>query len=243
MKSDESYRPTDAGKTAGRRWRPRLIKTGLPAKLALIHPSYLLSNPSTGLDPPSSQAQCALCSVRTTALSVRPAMPHPVPDIPGELLTDRNIAGHLSTKVAELCGLRNSKFPGAQPVSFTVQSLEMLETMDFWVCEKSDGVRVLVFIVMNGMTNNQEVWLVSSGNMCGHGLMQIDRKQRYFFIENLHFPHWEKEDHPLTDTILDGELVIDVDPKTGIVSRITRLTPYETDGRNVCVSTLSIYWC
>jgi mRNA guanylyltransferase len=87
-------------------------------------------------------------------------MPHPVPDIPGALLTDPQIAGHLSARVAELCGLRNSKFPGAQPVSFTGQSLEMLETMDFWVCEKSDGVRVLVFIVMNGMTMNQEVWLV-----------------------------------------------------------------------------------
>lgn len=31
----------------------------------------------------------------------------------------------------------------------------------FWVCEKSDGVRVLLFVVMNGMTGSQEVWLVS----------------------------------------------------------------------------------
>ncbi len=49
-------------------------------------------------------------------------------------------------------------------------------------------------------------------------LGQIDRKQRYFKIENLHFPHWEKRDDPLSDTILDGELVIDIDPKTGAVS-------------------------
>lgn len=33
--------------------------------------------------------------------------------------------------------------------------------MNFWVCEKSDGVRVLVFVVMNGGTGEQEVWLVS----------------------------------------------------------------------------------
>jgi mRNA guanylyltransferase len=49
----------------------------------------------------------------------------------------------------------------------------MLESMDFWVCEKSDGVRVLVFIVMNGMSGNQEVWLVSprvSGTIC-HALV------------------------------------------------------------------------
>lgn len=37
-------------------------------------------------------------------------------------------------------------------------------------------------------------------------------------MENLHFPHWEQNDNPLEDTILDGELVIDVDPKTGQVS-------------------------
>ena len=40
---------------------------------------------------------------------------------------------------------------------------------------------------------------------------QIDRKQRYFAIDNLHFTHWERPDDPLTDTILDGELVIDID--------------------------------
>lgn len=31
------------------------------------------------------------------------------------------------------------------------------------MCEKSDGVRVLVFVVMNGMSGSQEVWLVSLG--------------------------------------------------------------------------------
>ena len=144
-------------------------------------------------------------------------MHSPIPDIPGVLLTDPTIQGHLVQRVSELCGLRTSKFPGSQPVSFTSASLEMLETMDFWVCEKSDGVRVLVFIVMNGATGNQEVWLVS--HACGSKWLmgQIDRKQRYFSISDLHFPHWERRDDPLTDTILDGELVIDLDPKSGQV--------------------------
>lgn len=90
-------------------------------------------------------------------------MPGAVPDIPGQLLLDPTSHSFLSQRVAELCGLppNSTKFPGAQPVSMTVKSLEMLEKMDFWVCEKSDGVRVLVFIVMNGMSGNQEVWLVS----------------------------------------------------------------------------------
>lgn len=68
------------------------------------------------------------------------------------------------------------------------------------MCEKSDGVRILLFVVYNGLTGNQEVWL-------------IDRKQRYFLIDNLHFTHWQSDTDPLTDTILDGELVIDIDSR------------------------------
>jgi hypothetical protein len=32
----------------------------------------------------------------------------------------------------------------------------------FWVCEKSDGLRVLLIIVHRGTTGDQEVWLVST---------------------------------------------------------------------------------
>jgi mRNA guanylyltransferase len=86
-------------------------------------------------------------------------MPHPIPNIPGEPASP-DIAYHLSNRVAELCGLRQPKFPGSQPVSFTTDSLAMLENMDFWVCEKSDGVRVLLYVVLNPSTGEQEVWLV-----------------------------------------------------------------------------------
>lgn len=85
----------------------------------------------------------------------------PIPDIPGELLEDDNIRGHLNNHISTLCHLSHSKFPGSQPVSFSLASLELLESLDFWVCEKSDGVRVLVFIVMNNLVGQQEVWLVS----------------------------------------------------------------------------------
>jgi mRNA guanylyltransferase len=87
----------------------------------------------------------------------------PIPDIPGQELLDPQILAFLSSRLSDLCNLnsRTSKFPGSQPVSFTMDSLKMLEDMDFWVCEKSDGVRVLVFVIMNGMTGEQEVWLVS----------------------------------------------------------------------------------
>lgn len=130
----------------------------------------------------------------------------PVPErIPGQLITDNQHLYFLKQHLANLCGLRGSqRFPGSQPVSFTHKSLELLETEDFWVCEKSDGVRVMALIVVKGTPQGpaQEVYF-------------IDRKDEFFLIENLTFPHYENPNRLLKDTVVDGELVIDVDPKTG----------------------------
>ncbi|ORX39688.1 hypothetical protein BD324DRAFT_227683 [Kockovaella imperatae] len=128
--------------------------------------------------------------------------PWPVPDPPGERLTDPAIHHFLLARVAELCGLSRAKFPGSQPVSFNVSSIEeKLMKYDFWTCEKSDGQRLLIVIVVNSATEEQETWL-------------LDRKEQFYKVSGLHFPYWESPDLPLRDTIIDGELVIDEDPKT-----------------------------
>lgn len=128
-------------------------------------------------------------------------------------------------------------FPGSQPVSFEHSSLELLEQekcallpshsayidvkCSFWVCEKSDGVRVLVFIVTPG-DGMQEVYLVRSSPsafVCQEGLRgaQIDRKDDFYQVGGFYFPHWLDPKNGLSNTLLDGELVIDVDRKTGQV--------------------------
>lgn len=90
-------------------------------------------------------------------------MPHPIPDIPGDKVQPDP---QMVEWFYQLCGVadrgRSPPFPGAQPVSFSRESLSMLEEMDFWVCEKSDGVRLLIFINVNPHTRQQETWLVSS---------------------------------------------------------------------------------
>jgi len=131
----------------------------------------------------------------------------PVPDsIPGIPVYDTAegeylfaLKGHL----ANLCQLKNTRFPGSQPVSFRRESLDALEREDFWVCEKSDGVRVLVMITGNRV--QQDVYL-------------IDRKEEFYHLPGLSFPNKPNADNPgrmLSDTVLDGELVIDVDGQTG----------------------------
>lgn len=81
--------------------------------------------------------------------------------------------------------------------------MESLKNDDFWVCEKSDGQRVLVLIVVPHATMKQEVYL-------------IDRKNNYHRISGLCFPN---QDHTCpkakqnggqrNHTLLDGELVVD----------------------------------
>ncbi|KAF5026649.1 hypothetical protein F66182_1275 [Fusarium sp. NRRL 66182] len=100
-------------------------------------------------------------------------------------------------EVAELLRRSQTGFPGAQPVSFARQHLEELTKKDYYVCEKSDGIRYLLYSTEDGAGN--EV----------HYL--IDRKNDYWFItnRNLHFPLENSQEAFHTNTLVDGELVWD----------------------------------
>jgi mRNA guanylyltransferase len=98
---------------------------------------------------------------------------------------------------------RNLNFPGAQPVSFARRHLEELTQRDYYVCEKSDGMRYLLY-----STRDDE-----GGEL--HYL--IDRKNDYWFIppNTIHFPIPNDETGFHTDTLIDGELVFDTLPNGG----------------------------
>lgn len=128
--------------------------------------------------------------------------PSTAPAIPGQQV-DQDVENVLRQHVAFLCGATNQKFPGSQPVSFGAHHLTALESEDYWVCEKSDGVRVLLLIVINPRFQRQETYL-------------IDRHNRYYEQTGLPFPHWANPADNLQDTLLDCELVEDVDARTQI---------------------------
>ena len=116
-----------------------------------------------------------------------------IPDIPGTRVPPRS--DHetwLKSVVAGLCHLDHDRhvrcsrvavlsdtgfrFPGSQPISFSLDHLNELEKKEcvalspsrcladspssYWVCEKSDGIRVLFFL-QTDPTGSQAVYLVS----------------------------------------------------------------------------------
>ncbi|KLO18624.1 mRNA capping enzyme, alpha subunit [Schizopora paradoxa] len=149
-------------------------------------------------------------------------MPHipQVPELPGDVAPP-DFAFRLRAVVAQLCNLQNDRFPGSQPVSFAQKDLDVLEKEDYWVCEKSDGVRVLFFVHTIPENNAQEVYL-------------INRHNEYRLLNGFFFPHHENPHKPLGSTILDGELVIDTDPRTGQSTlRMLAFDCLVIDGQNV----------
>ncbi|KAK9454704.1 mRNA capping enzyme, catalytic domain-containing protein [Dipodascopsis uninucleata] len=117
-----------------------------------------------------------------------------VPSIPG-IKAPPQYADGLRQVVARLLRRKNTNFPGAQPVSFNKSHIkENLEKEDYFVCEKSDGIRCLMFLTQEG--ENEATYL-------------IDRKNDYYYVQGLHFPLQDNVQRFHTDCIVDGELVLD----------------------------------
>ncbi|KAG0670441.1 Dcp1p-Dcp2p decapping enzyme complex alpha subunit [Maudiozyma exigua] len=131
------------------------------------------------------------------------------PEIPG-IVQPGNVTQDLKSIV---CKLLNSPkpiktFPGSQPVSFQHSDIQdKLLAQDYYVCEKTDGLRVLMLIIVNNMTGEQ-------------GCFMIDRENNYYMVSGFRFPRLpskKKEEllETLQDgTLLDGELVIQTNPLT-----------------------------
>ncbi|KAK5127913.1 hypothetical protein LTR85_005030 [Meristemomyces frigidus] len=103
--------------------------------------------------------------------------------------------------VADLLRRPTTNFPGAQPVSFARHHIEELQKRDYYLCEKTDGIRCLLYLTQfideHGQVNEMQ--------------FLIDRKNDYYFIarEAMHIPP-EGDDLGAfhTGTVLDGELVL-----------------------------------
>ncbi|KAL2752658.1 hypothetical protein ACRALDRAFT_1044680 [Sodiomyces alcalophilus JCM 7366] len=123
----------------------------------------------------------------------------PIQDIaePG-IRMRREFLPALRREVANLLHRNQTGFPGAQPVSFARRHLQELREKDYFVCEKSDGIRYLLYLTEEN--GRETVYL-------------IDRKNDFWHVGNTsaHFPLKDDMQAFHTRTIIDGELVIDVE--------------------------------
>ena len=121
-------------------------------------------------------------------------MGHEVPDMPG-MRAPHDLAQTFRYEVAKLIDRKQTTFPGAQPVSFAARHLLELQQRDYYVCEKSDGIRCLMYMTHEG--NGEEI------------VYLIDRKNDFYHVPGLHFPLPNSMQEFHTNTLVDGELVLD----------------------------------
>ena len=101
--------------------------------------------------------------------------------------------------VADILNRPTLHFPGAQPVSFARHHLAELQHTDYFMCEKTDGIRCLLFLTQ----------IVGDGGEVIEAQFLIDRKNDYYYIprDALHLPKPDEFASFHTGTLLDGELV------------------------------------
>ncbi|KAF2836721.1 mRNA-capping enzyme subunit alpha [Patellaria atrata CBS 101060] len=150
-----------------------------------------------------------------------------VPQIPGVRIPSR-LEQTIRQEVASLLGRTSTNFPGAQPVSFARHHLKEIAKKDYYLCEKTDGIRCLLYCTQD--ENGAEVHYF------------INRKNEYYQVRGIHFPH---EGDPNFQrfhiaTILDGELVNDRYPDGSVQLRFYVFDCLVIDGKSLTSRILDI---
>ena len=100
------------------------------------------------------------------------------------------------------------EFPGSQPVSLSEENLRLLQKEPYMVSWKADGTRYLLLIQKDG------------------GYL-LDRDFRIYHLKHIYFPRKDLGGM-LTDTLIDGELVIDTTTdEKGVKTKRPRFLMYD----------------
>ncbi|KAI4202962.1 MAG: hypothetical protein LQ350_002179 [Teloschistes chrysophthalmus] len=145
------------------------------------------------------------------------------PKLPGTLMNGEMLRS-FQQEVANMLQRNNPSFPGAQPVSFTARHKLELQKQDYYVCEKSDGIRCLMYHTEDDY-GRETVYL-------------IDRKNDYYWVDHLHFPLPSSEEQFHVNTLVDGELVNDRQPNGTIQPKYLVFDCLHLDGSSLMHRTL-----
>ena len=109
-----------------------------------------------------------------------------------ELMTEKAKVNELQHIIQDMCCWEKTGFPGAQPVSMDRQNIRLLHRKPYKVSWKADGTRYMMLIL-----KECEVYFFDRDNSC-------------FKVDNLRFPHVKDLTKHVNNTLLDGEMVIDI---------------------------------
>ncbi|KAK3858414.1 hypothetical protein Pcinc_035397 [Petrolisthes cinctipes] len=113
-------------------------------------------------------------------------------------VTDQPRLGEIQQRVQRMCGWNSNGFPGCQPVSMDLDNLKMLRDNPYKVSWKADGTRYMMLI-----DGRQKIFFADRDN-CIFQAPEIEFRQKHDLMMHL------------TDSLVDGEMVIDTDKKTGM---------------------------
>jgi len=112
----------------------------------------------------------------------------------GTLVEDLSFIDEMRARLWQILGHtpRRLKFPGSQPVSFEKKHIKVLEENDYLVCEKSDGLRFLLYFT--APYEKRTAFLID----------------RQFGCRELEGLVLKKEGVIHEDSLLDGELICEI---------------------------------
>ncbi len=134
-----------------------------------------------------------------------------------------------STQLVLLARISTSSNAKSTACSLSTRHLDLTLVGQLLGCEKSDGIRVLFFVrhsnPENKRTGSNTLYAVlASHTQHCYSASSSSHNRLLEAAQGIFFPHHENPHKPLGSTIIDGELVVDTDPKTGQVWRPSLLT-------------------
>ncbi|CAH1784913.1 unnamed protein product [Owenia fusiformis] len=108
-----------------------------------------------------------------------------------ESVTSQPMLSQLQQRCQKMTNFKQSGFPGSQPVSMDIDNMDFLRTKPYKVSWKADGTRYLMLI--DGVD----------------AVYMFDRDNAVFHIPHLIFPKRKNPKQCLSNTLVDGEMILD----------------------------------
>ncbi|CAG8799002.1 5483_t:CDS:2, partial [Cetraspora pellucida] len=86
-------------------------------------------------------------------------------------------------------------FPGTQPVDFELCHFDLLESEEYFVRDKTDGKRYIMFFTAKD----------------GGTVFMLDESNKFRFLTNFKLPQRHNPNAIHDETMMDGEIVMEID--------------------------------